>query len=371
MSTISKLIIKEWLRFFLGSVFVLLMVLSLGHILNSLLKDSADFKTIFTSLYLEIPTFMIKIFPVSCLVASLFSINKLKSRNELTAILAAGFSRLKFIINIGAIGAIVGVALFFINAYLVPYTKHRQDVMKNGQARESSGGAALKSTVSINALNSGKIWFKGQDYFFSYSSFDRKSKTLYNLTLYLYDKNFKFTEQTSAAYADYREDSSDWLLHRALHYTNLDNKTFPTVQYADTLPVKIRETINDFNQINADIATLNIWKLYDYIGVLKMNGINFSEYYVTFLDKFASAFTCLVLAILASVALFNPNRRNSSFGKNVAFVLSFTFIYWFIYSYFLTLGQSSSVPPVVATFGVPSIFVVYLAFYFIYHRKLR
>jgi lipopolysaccharide export system permease protein len=69
--------------------------------------------------------------------------------------------------------------------------------------------------------------------------------------------------------------------------------------------------------------------------------------------------------------LFNPNRRNSSFGTNIAFVLSFTFIYWFIYSYFIQLGQISKIPAVVATFGVPSIFIIYIFFYFIYHRKLR
>lgn len=370
MSNIKKLILKEWLRFFLGSVLVLLMVLALGHVLNALLKDSSEFKTIVVSLYLEIPTFLIKIFPVSCLIASLFSINKLKNRNELTAIFASGFSRRQFITSIGLIGSLVGVALFFINAYLVPYTKHRQDILKNGQAREAAGNAFQKTTVSINALNSGKIWFKGQDYFFSYSSFDRKSNTLYNLTLYFYDKNFKFTEQVSAAFADY-QNGNNWLLYRALHYTNLDNNTFPTVTYFATKPQTIRETLSDFRQINADIGTLNIWKLYDYIEVLKTNGINYSEYYVTFLDKFSSGFTCLVLAILASIALFNPNRRNSSFGKNVAFVLAFTFIYWFIYSYFLTLGQTSRIPAVAATFGVPSLFVSYLVVYFIYHRKLR
>ena len=370
MSNITKLVLKEWLRFFIGSVMVLLMVLSLGHVLNILLKDAADFKTIYTSLYLEIPTFMVKIFPVSCLIASLFSINKLKNRNELTAIFASGFSQRKLIITIGTTGTFIGVMLFFINAYLVPFTKHQQELIKNGASQQATGDVVKKSSVSINALNSGKIWFKGQDYFFSYSSFDHKTNTLYNLTLYFYDKDFKFSDQISAAYADF-ETENNWLLHRALRYTNLDNKSFPTIQYFDTFPLKIRETVSDFKMINADIGTLDIWKLYDYIGVLKTNGINYSEYYVTFLDKFSSAFTCLVLSILASIALFNPNRRNSSFGKNIAFVLSFTFIYWFIYSYFFTLGQSSRIPATVATFGVPSIFVVYLTFYFIYHRKLR
>ncbi len=370
MSIIKKLVLKEWLRFFFGSVLVLTMVLSLGHILNALLRDAGEFVSIFTNLYLEIPGFFIKIFPVSCLIASLFSINKLKNRNELTAIFASGFSRKQFIFTIGSVGALIGVFLFFVNAYLVPMATHKLDQIRVGNINETSSNPLKKANVSINALNSGKIWFKGQDYFFSYSFFDIKTNGLYNLTIYNYDNRFKFTEQVRAAYAVFEKENT-WTLHHVTQYTNLDNKNFPTIVSKDLIRLPIKETLADFTQINSDIKTMNIWKLYDYISVLRANGINFSEYFVSFLDKFSSGFTCLVLSILASVALFNPNRRNSSFGKNISVVLSFTFFYWFIYSYFLSLGQNSSIPAVVATFGVPSIFALYLVIYFIYHRKLR
>jgi lipopolysaccharide export system permease protein len=368
MFTIRKLILKEWLTFFLGAVFILLMVLSLGQILTGLLKATNDFRSIFLDLLLEIPNFLIKIFPVSCLIASLFSINKLKSRNELTAIFASGFSRRQFVITIGCIGAFIGLTLFFINGYLVPYTKHRQALLTD--TNPAIAKKAMTSSVSINAMKSGKIWFKGQDYFFSYSSFDANRNTLYDLSLYYYDKNFKFSEEVSAASAKFVEGNS-WLLKRGIHVTNLENKTFPEPNYFKEQTFVLKETISDFKKINADISTLNIWRLFDYIQVLRTNGINDSEYYVTFLDKFSSGFTCLILAILAAVALFNPNRRNSSFGANIAFVLTFTFVYWFIYSYFMTLGQTSKIPAIAATFGVPSVFIVYLVVYFIYHRKLR
>ncbi|MBC7427901.1 MAG: LptF/LptG family permease [Bacteriovorax sp.] len=367
MFTIRKLILKEWLTFFFGAVFILLMVLSLGQILTGLLKATNEIRNILIDLALEIPTFLIRIFPVSCLIASLFSINKLKSRNELTAIFASGFSRRQFVLCIGIIGAIVGTTLFFINGYLVPYTKHQQSEMTN---IPSIVRKAKNSSVSINAMKSGRIWFKGQDYFFSYSSFDDKKNIIYDLSLYYYNTSFKFSEEVTADSAKYIEGNS-WLLNKGMHVTNLENKTFPEPSPFHEKIFPLKETINDFKKINADISTLNIWRLYDYIAVLRTNGINDSEYFVTFLDKFSSGFTCLVLAILASVALFNPNRRNSSFGSNIAFVLSFTFIYWFVYSYFMTLGQTSKIPAVVATFGVPSLFVIYLSFYFIYHRKLR
>lgn len=365
MFIIRKLILKEWFLFFTGSVLILLLVLSLGHVLNGLLRATNDLKTILYNLFFEIPTFFIKVFPVSSLTASLFSVNKLKSRNELTPIFAGGFSRRHFVLTIGLAGTIVALSLFFINSYLVPFSKHKQALALEGKV-----AAKPSSTVSINAQRSGKIWFKGKDYFFSYNSFDANKNTLYNLTLYLHNNDYKFSEQVSAASAQYQSGFS-WILKSGMHVSNLDNKAFPTSVFFSEKIFQLQETIDDFKKINADISTLSIWKLYDYILVLQQNGINDSEYSITFLDKFSSAFTCLVLAILASIAIFNPGRRNSSFGTNVAFVLSFTFVYWFIYSYFFTLGQTSKIPVFLATFGVPFLFVFYLAFYFFYHRKLR
>ena len=255
MFTIRKLILKEWLTFFLGSVFILLMVLSLGQILTGLLKATNDLRSILLDLVLEIPTFLIRIFPVSCLVASLFSINKLKSRNELTAIFASGFSRRQFVICIGMIGAFIGLGLFFINGYLVPYTKHQQSTL--GDTNPAIAKKAKTSTVSINAMKSGKIWFKGQDYFFSYSSFDGAKNTIYDLNLYYYDKNFKFSEQVTALSATFVEGNS-WQLNKGMHVTNLENKTFPEPSYFTQQVFVLKETISDFKKINADISTLNI-----------------------------------------------------------------------------------------------------------------
>jgi lipopolysaccharide export system permease protein len=221
MSIIQKLILKEWLTFFLGAVSILLTILSLGHMLSGLLSSHMELAILLKDLALESPSFLIKIFPVGCLIASLFSINKLKSRNELTAIFASGYSRSNFVVSICLAGSIAGLVLFFVNAYVVPEAKHQQEVLKNPTAANS---------VSINAHNSGKIWFKGLDYFFSYSSFNPRLNELNNLTIYQYDKNFKFTEQTSAPRAVY-QNNNHWLMVNAVHSTNLDNHTFPDVKH--------------------------------------------------------------------------------------------------------------------------------------------
>ncbi len=361
MQILRKIIFKEWITFFIGSVVVLVFILCLGHLLSNLLRPNAVMTTIFQDLFLEIPTFLVKILPVSCLMASLFSLNRLKNKNELVAIFASGFSRFNFIITIGGLGLIVGMFLFSINAYLVPYSKLKQIILLNKRGN---------STISINVINSGKIWFKSKNYFISYNSFDSKNNLLNGLNLYFFDESFNFSEKIIAKNAEYISENT-WKLNQVYKTTNLSNNTFPSNFFENSVKLNLNESITDFRKINADISTLSIWKLFEYITVLKQNKLNYDEYFVSFLDKFAASLTCVILSILSAVAIFNPNRRSSSFGMNVSFVMSFTFFYWFIYSYFLTLGQSSKLNPYLATFGVPGIFCIYLVFFFIYHRKLR
>jgi lipopolysaccharide export system permease protein len=361
MSILNKIIIKSWLIFFFSATAVLMFVLSLGNFLGGLLSSKNEFIYVFYKLIYDTPMFMVKIFPVSCLIASLFSLNQLKNRNELTAIFASGYSRKKFIYTLSLLGLSVGIFLFYINSYLVPYTR--------GKAFSELKQVG-KSSITRNAINSGRIWFKGSNYFVSYVSFDSNRNKINEIDLLYFNANFKITEEVKAKYATFL-DNKNWELHNVTHITNLENPTFPALKYYPIKNWNLEESIQDFKKINADIATLSIWKLYDYIQVLSANGLNSNEYMVSFLDKFSSSFTCIILSLLSAIAVFNPNRRNSSFGLNVSFVLGFTFLYWFIYSYFITLGQTSKVHPIIATFGVPSIFSLYLLFFFLYHRKLR
>jgi lipopolysaccharide export system permease protein len=361
MSILRKIIIKEWLAFFISATLILLTVLSLGNLLSNLMKAESSLVHVVENLIYEFPNFLVKIFPVSCLIASLFSLNKLKNRNELTAIFAGGFSRLKFVSTIAALGLLMGGILFYINSYLVPIARLK---VINQSAHQN------QTIVTANAINSGKIWFKGKNYFVSYASFDAKNNIIHNLSLLYFDSEFRLIEQVSGRTAKFIEGQT-WKFEPFNRVTNLNNSTFPSRQTLSSSDWKIEESLQDFKKINTDITTLSIWKLYDYIKILRSNDLNDNEYYVSFLDKFSSALTCLVLSLLSAVAIFNPNRRQSSFGKSVGFVLSFTFFYWFIYSYFITLGQGSRIPAVVATFGVPMVFAIYLSFFFVYHRKLR
>ncbi len=367
LSIYKQIIFKEWFRFFLGSVLVLLIILSLGHVLNGIMRANSDLKIVLTSLLIEIPNFSIKIFPVGALVASLFSINKLRNTNELTAIFASGYSRREFMLDIFLASLVASLTLFAINSFVLPYAKSKKDLVIDAYGNFSS---FQDKGLKANTINSGKIWYKSGNYFFNYVSFEKKTNQLFGVEIFLYDETHKLSEKIEAQYAENIKGAL-WNLKNVKRLTNLNFNSFPTETKYPNYEIPLNETLGDFKKINSDISTLDILRLWEYISILNTSGLNTSEYLVIFYDKFSTSIVCIILAMLAATAIFTPNRRTSSFGRNVVLIFAFTLFYWFIYSYLLSLGQSSKIDPILATFGVPFIFFLILIFYFFYHRKLR
>jgi lipopolysaccharide export system permease protein len=365
---IRKLILKEWSRFFLGSAFVLFLLVTVANLISGFLRSSVNTREVILGYVFEVPTFLNMILPISCLIASLFSINKLKSRNELTAIFASGFSRKDYIATIALGSILVSLMQFSISAYLDPHLKeHRTVFFEQGNERlRSFRSQGLKAST----VGSGRVWYKTAEYFFSFVAFDRINYYLNGVNLYFFNNDQYLTKIIQAESAHHLYDNV-WRFQNVLLTDHLASKDFPQLENHETLVLQINETPEDFFELEADVTTLKPGALLQYIKRLNHAGINSNEYFVIFLNKFSSAIICLIFAILASVGLFNPNRRNSALGKNLLFVFVFTLVYWLVYSYTFELGSSSKINPYLATFTVPIFFSISLVIFFLRNRKLR
>ena len=331
MSEIKKLITIEWIRFFLSAEFVLLLLLTIGNLISGLQRENVSNTEVLLNYLIELPSFINQVTPVSCLVASLFSINKLKNRNELTAIFASGFSRQAYIVCLVYISIFVTFFQFFVSGYLNPYIKSKRHIILSDSLDKFR---KLQSQGLSTA--SGKIWYKNREYFFSFSKFDKKSNTIFNVDVYKYNSEYKLKEVLK----------------------------FPLLNFV------LKEELSDFKQIEADITTLNFNNLFAYISKLNASGINTGEYFVIFLKHISDSVICIIFTLLAAVSIFNPNRRNSSFGKNAGFVFIFTILYWLVQNYTIELGKNLKLQPLLACFIVPLFFTFFIIYTFYKNRRI-
>jgi len=361
---LKKLILKEWFRSFLTSSSILFILSSVAHLISELLKSGITFENVLVDYFYTIPWLLNKIIPVCCLFASLFSINKLINRNELTAIFASGFTRKKFLTTIFQASLVVALFQFITIGFWGPKARHEKD-LRETQGKNILKGKGLRRTF----LEQGKFWYKSGDYFLSFGAFNQTSDILKDVYLLKFDKNFVVKKGIFAEKIHYLKGKT-WIFLKAKVISNLDQDDFPKVEELETLEVALMETPEDFNQLKADISTLNFFDLKKYIDRVKKIDINTAEFEVIFLDMIATTIICVIFALLASLPLFYPNRRGNPFGKNLISILVFTLIYWFLYSYGLELGKSSKANVYFASFMVPGLFLLILGGYFYKHRKL-
>ncbi|MFY7993307.1 MAG: LptF/LptG family permease [Bacteriovoracaceae bacterium] len=361
MLILSSLIVKEWFRSLISALIVLFFLITTGDVINGFLQGK-DFLRVVLEYSLKMPDLMGKMLPICCLVASLFSLNKLKSHSELIAILAAGYSYTKIYILIGSC-ALSMVGLQFLNlGYIEPYANKvkRQEIQKS---KKSEGRYLTRSSIE-----GGKFWYKSQDYFAAFDYFDRDQKKLKGIEVFWFNNQSQTNKIATADEA--RFENGRWIFTNVKELVNLDHVGFPQIYKIPEKVLGLKEVPEDFGEFEADLTTLNFIKLWEFIRRLSKTGINMNEFNVILLNKLALSLSCLIFALIPVSAIFNPNRRSSSFGKNVVFTLLVTICFWVSHSSLVAFGNSGRLPAFIAVFVIPGVFLIYVVRSFWKNQKL-
>lgn len=362
MLILSSLIVKEWFKSFIGAIVVLFLLITTTDLINGFLQGKEISRVLLEYLF-KMPDLMGKMLPICCLVATLFSFNKLKAHSELISILAAGFSYRKIYLLIAACASTVMFLQFYNLGFLEPIANKmkRQEIRKS---RLSEGRYLTRSSIA-----GGRFWYKSHNYFASFSFFDRKQSVLRDFEIYYFNPSHKSEKILKSSSATFNS-KGQWILNNVTELTLLDDPTFPLQLSQPEMVLAIKETPADFGEFEADLTTLSFFKLLQFVSRLSKTGINVSEYQIVLFNKFFLSFICLVFALIPVSSIFSPNRRSSSFGKNVIQTLLITIAFWVLYSSAVAFGNSGSIPPWLATGIVPTSFFGFVFWTYFKNRKL-
>lgn len=346
MFLLSRIITKEWFKSLFGAIVVLFILTTVADVVNGFLR-SYDTQRVFVEYITKLPSIMGKMLPIAALLASLFTINKLKSHSELIAILATGYSIPRVILLIIFCSTFVATLQFLNLGFLeASSNKYKRQEIEKSQKHESKYIA--RSRIGKSKF----MWYKTTDYFASFRAFDRRNQTLKNISIYFFNEKNLTSKIIKADIAEF-VGGFKWLLKKVRVYENLNELNFPNSVFQKELTIKLKEVPKDFDQFESDITTLNFFELFRFVRSLRNTGINTKEYEVMLWDKVTSSLICIIFALFPLSGLYAPNRRGSSFGKNVGITLVFAVSYWVIHSTLLSMGNNGSLLPVLATLGTP------------------
>ena len=209
-------------------------------------------------------------------------------------------------------------------SYVEPWAKktEKEQIIKKGKKFKLSKTKGLITS----AINGGKIWYRSDQYYVSYSAYDKNEQILIEPTFFYFDENNKNTKIVTAERAEWGE-GGIWTLLNAETTKKIAAEVFPEQEEYKQVQLLLREEASEFDRIDDDLNTLGPIALFQFVSQIRKSGISSSEYEVFFLDKVARSLICLLFALAPWGVFFPPTVETpllvatSSLPSSLPFVM--------------------------------------------------
>lgn len=301
-------------------LFALLMIDMLAQIIDQAGDvGNGDYSVLLVFAYVsgQIPLKLILFFPMALLIGALMGLGKLAASNELTVMQISGISRLRIAvlglfvaitlgIGVVAVAEFVGVPL---NTYV---TEMRADAL--GQLRQDR-----------NYRNNG-IWAQNDNHFINIKGVLADGRFA-GVHIYTLNDSQQFQRIIDAESARFLP--GDWTLFNSVEKTIGEQRI--TVTRHDSLQWK--NTLNNdiIGLLLTDPEDLSIRDLYKYIQYQRANGIQSTNYALTFWQRVFIPLSTGVMFLLALPFVFGSQRNNSQ-GRKLFIGIMLGIAYYVSYS---------------------------------------
>jgi lipopolysaccharide export system permease protein len=266
---------------------------------------------------LKLPAALQMFFPLALLLSTLLVLTNMSRQNELLALSANGFSGFRIASTFLAIAAALsGVAFAFFDSSVPLATKRRLLLERNIDPSSEAAEAILKGRVPG--------WYRNASLLYGFGSFDRATKHLSDVNVYLLSPSFKLSQWLHAKEARYED--GRWKLYDGYAVSYPREKAFPEPARFTVRDVPILEKPSDFSQLHQEETTLPLAELRKSIGRAKATGLDAVASEVTYHERIAGAFTPLVLLLIGIPFALKP-LRNATGARAVGFCFLTVFVF--------------------------------------------
>lgn len=341
MKIVHRLYLSDFFKILLLIACGLSLIASLIDLIGNIdefLPSKPSIGALILYAVLAFPKFFLYLLPMSVLICSLFTFSQAMRRKEIIAIKAAG-GRLRdlywpFVIC----GVLISLAAFFISEAVAPDFASRATELRT----KLTGGA--KKTI----FSAGALWIK-----------DMKGNPV-RIELYIPERKVArgisifvqgetFLKQTIAAKKAVW-DEGRWMLEQVTVLTTETGKSdmLPRMEYRDL------ESPDIFSREMKTSEEMGLAELYRYVQRLKAAGFNNIKLIVDLNAKVSFPLINVFMMFLG-ISLSARSTMNSGL-LTAGMGLLISLLYWFGYTFSLSVGYAGIVPPFIAAWSVPFVF---------------
>ena len=328
------------MRRFLNTFLFTLVALSLLFVIIDLFErldkfiDKSVTLDVAAMYYIYYMPFIAKlIIPVASLLAALFSVGRLATFNEITAMRAAGMSRWRFIAPYAALSLLISGGQIYFNGWVVPQATTQKLVIERTALQEGSGGSLFNLYFRDLPTRNTIIEF-----------YDDKEKIAKTVAIEEFGEPLhpRMKWRIDAKSMAWDSTRSVWIADSAVKRTMYGDSVTITKLSNYEMPFSIKH--EQIRRLQREPEELVITELNDYIWTLKAGGKDTRRQEIDYYSQWAFPFANFIVVIIA--VPFASIRRRGGIAVNIAAAMILAFVYIAFTEISKAVGATIEVPAV-------------------------
>jgi lipopolysaccharide export system permease protein len=344
-SLLFRYIGREFWRNFiltLAGFISIYLIIDFFEKIDRLLRAQISVGTILEYFAAKMPVAAGQVLPAAVILAVIITFGLLSRHNETIAIKCAGLNVARMLRPILLISLLLSMVLLGLNLYVNPWLTQRVNIIWETKVDKKP----IRELVELKYL-----WYKGDRAIFNISEFRKDIKTMENVKIYIFDQQFHLTQFIAAQRAKWT--GKDWLFHDGMVQTFISGGQIMGENFADRTII-MTERPEDFSSLERKVTEMTASDLYKYILRLERDGYDSRPYWGELQGRIAMSLTPLIVTLIGGSIILWQEKTNIPLG--IALGIGLVFIYWLMYSLFLSLGQVGKMPIVLAAWLANIIF---------------
>lgn len=298
------------------------MIIAANQILNLGRLVSNDHAPVLTAVALfvwQLPSEIVLVIPMACLLGTLLAMQRLSGDSEIIAMKAAGIGFIRIIAPLLVAGVVISVLMYALQEGLVPYANARVTAIENAAIDHTS---AFNRDLTVFAPLPG-----GGRQVTIATAYEPHSQALLHVTLVQYDRN---NVPTQIVFADRAEFFADrWTLQNSSVYRFNPDGTTVSEPAVPEQQVRIGENPTDIMKriSNDDPETMSRAQIAAIIRTGQLTENELRKYVTTYQEKLAQPLACFVFILIAIPFGMRALRGggNTSLGFGLAVLIIFVY----------------------------------------------
>ena len=317
----------------------------------------------------KIPDIVHLVVPIAMLLASLFTIGRLDTTHELTAIRAAGRSVRRFVLPLLGFGLLVSLGMIYFDGYIVPFSNKehfaidRQVLGHNVVSGQSNVFLRISPTLNLHMdyfdAKTGianKVSLERIDTAAAIVLVDLKGRsgTTINSSTDT-ARTIKITQRIDAESMHYDSTSKMWTLVSGVARNFDDPVSIQTTFFTEREIPGIPVTPSELNLSQQNVNELTLDEMRERIEQEKLGGREIDRLLVDYYARISFPFSALIVIFFGIP--FSSNQRKSGAAVTIAITALISAIYLVMTEISKTFSYGGSLDPIVIAWMANGVFL--------------